>query len=222
MKSLKNSLSLLGLTAALMVPASGAIALVDTEATVRDGTQADTDQDEATAGYVMVKFSSTGSARQAFFQFDLTGQNADLSQAADFSMFLQSARSQEIQVWALDQAYTGFTSGITWNNAQANDTSNNEMLTVGAFTATKIGGTIAVPGTSIGDEVIANLASLTPFVFDDKITFAVTGIDNVSNNSGGLRIERGASELEFAQVPEPSSFALLGLAGFGSMLRRKR
>ena len=222
MRTLKKPFfGLLGLTATLTLSASGAIALVDIEATVRNDANADLDQDEATAGYVMVKYSATNSTRHAYFQFDLTGENADLSEAATFSIFLQSARLQEIQVWALDQPYTAFTAGITWNNAQANDTSNNEMLTTGALTATKIGPTIVVPGTNIGDEVQASLTSLTPFVFDNKITFAITGVDNADNDAGGLRIQRNASELEFTAIPEPSS-ALLGLAGAVLLFARRR
>lgn len=204
--------------------------MVDTEAIVRNDTQADIDQDEAGTGYMMVKFTTGAGARQSYFQFDLTGQNADLSQTATFSMFLQSnGRSQTLQVWALDQAYVGgFTDGITWNNAQANDTTNNDLLTTGALTATTIGSTIVVPGSvSTGDEVNVSSSSLSPFVFDNKITFVVTGVNAGSSaansaNAAGFRAQRNNSELEFAVVPEPSSAALLGLAGFGFILRRRR
>jgi hypothetical protein len=223
-KTSKSGLAtILGLTSALMLSANAAVVMVASEATVRDGGNADTDQDEAGAGYVMTKFSTPGgSIRHSYFQFDLSGQDADLTQAATFSIFLQDTRAQGIQVWALDQAYTGFTSTITWNTAQANDTTNNDMLTVGAFTATKIGGPVVVPGTNVGDEIQTNLTSLSPYVFGDKITFVVTGVDDATNDNGGLRIRRNDSELEFTVVPEPSSTALLGLGGLALILRRRR
>jgi hypothetical protein len=221
-KTSKSGLAtILGLTSALMLSANAAVVMVASEATVRDGDNADTVQTETR--YSMVKFSTPGgSIRHSYFQFDLSGQNADLTQAATFSVFLQAANPQGIQVWALDQAYTGFTSTITWNTAQANDTTNNDMLTVGAFTATKIGGPVVVPGTNVGDEIQTNLTSLSPYVFGDKITLVVTGVEDVSNNSGGLRIRRNDSELAFTVIPEPSSTALLGLGGLALIMRRRR
>ena len=221
----KSHLALWVSAAALMSPASGAIILVDTEAYVRGNTataEADLDQSETGSGYLFIKHHGTTAMRHAYLQFDLSGENADLSQPATFSMFLQSPRFQEIQVWALDQSYNDFSPTITWNTAQANDTSNNDMLTVGTFTATKIGSSIAVPGTNVGDEVAVSLASLAPFVFDNKITFAVTGVENASNDAGGLRVSLGASQLDFVAIPEPSSAALLGLAGCAFLLRRKK
>lgn len=211
-------------TGAAILPTTAAIVTVDTEATIRSNDPA-TDQDEAGADYIMVKNHPTTSARKGYFQFDLTGENADLTQSATFSVFLAQARAHAINVWALDQAYASFTSGIDWSNAQANDTISNEMLTVGALTATQIGTTIVVPGTDVGDEVEVTLDSLAPFVFDNTITFVITGVDDAGNNSGGLRIARSVSEtpaqLEFSVVPEPSSLALLGLGGLALMRRRR-
>lgn len=218
-------------TTAVGLGAQAATVDVAAEATVRSGVHADTDQNEASAGYVFTKFeNATGDfSRKAYYQFDLSGQDADLSKAATFSLTLRAANDHAIKVWALDQAYAGFNAGVTWNTAQANDTATNDMLTAGAFTATQIGDVIAVPGV-VGGVVDVELSSLAPFVFDDKITFAVTGasdagIAGFSNDSGGLRVWRGTSndpaQLTFDVVPEPSSLALIGIGGL-ALLRRRR
>jgi hypothetical protein len=217
---------------AAMLSANAEVVTVDVEATVRSGTNSATDQNEAGAGYQFVKYESTvsNSTRKSYFQFDLTGQDADLTKAATFSVFLQSDRGQALQFWALDQAYAGMASTLTWDTAQANDLGTNDLLTVGALTATKIGDVVEFNG-STGDEISVELASLAPFVFDDKITLVITGAEWTGPNApsatvlnGGMRfqLQGGSSpaQLEFSVVPEPSSLALLGLGGL--LLARRR
>lgn len=210
----------------MMLSANAATVVVDTDAHIRSGSNSAIDQDEDALGYVQVKYdvnasTTDGSGRKAYFQFDLTGQNADLAQGATFTMFLQSSRAHTIQVWALDQAYTGFTDTVTWETAEAHDETGNDMLTTGALTATAVDSPIVLlSGGSANDPVTANLASLAPFVFDNKITLAVTGVADANNNSGGFRALPNVSTLTFEVVPEPSSLALLGLGGL--MLARRR
>jgi hypothetical protein len=218
--------AIIGLSASF---ASAATVLVDTEATIRSGANSSTDQSESS--YIFIKYeapTSSGASRKAYFQFDLTGENADLTQAATFTVTLASSRAQGLQLWALDQAYTGFTSGATWDDAQANETGTNDLLTTGALTATKIGSVVEFNG-STGDDITFNLASLDPHVFGDKITLAISGVNWTGSGkpsstvlSGGMRLQPGNSELEFAVVPEPSTTALLGLGGLALILRRRK
>lgn len=208
-------------------PVVSAMIVVDDEATIRGGTQSAVNQDEAAAGYVFAKYDTNiNNIRKAYFQFDLSGANADLSSGATFSFFLQRDFAQAIYVWVLDQAYPTFDSSVTWDIAQANDTAGNDMLTAGVFTATQIGSVIAVPGAAVGEEVQVNVPLLSGFVFSDLITFAVTGADSagtgVTNNSGGLRIERGTAQLEVSTFPEPAAIYAVASLGLAVACRPRR
>lgn len=204
--------------------ANGAIINVSTEAIIRGGSNSGDDQAESD---IRVKYNPTpfNTARNGYFQFDLSGQNADLSAPATLTFITSDDRAQVVQLWALDQAYPTFASTVSWDTAQAKDTGSNDLLTTGPFTASTIGSPLEVPSGSVGDAVVFNLASLTPYVFSDTATFVLTGVDDTgaaqSNNSGGLRLVLGASQLEFTAVPEPSSLALISLT-YIALFNRKR
>jgi hypothetical protein len=213
--NLMQKLTLAVVMALFMQPAYAGSVSVSTEATVRSGTHADDDQYEADAGYVHVKYHAEGDhSRKAYFQFDLTDKNVDLAKAATFTFYLQAPRAQAIRVWVLDQAYADLTSTVTWNKAQANDTKSNDMLEIGKRSATPIRGVIQVPGRKKGEAVNVKLDALLPYVFDNKITFVITGADDsklpITNDQGGLRIALSTSEtpatLTFEQLkPEPDA-----------------
>ena len=77
-------------------------------------------------------------------KIDLTGQVPNTNGPLYVQDMVGSANGQQsVQVWSLDQDYAGFSSSVTWNTAQANDTSSGSgLLTAGGFTATPINGSL--------------------------------------------------------------------------------
>jgi hypothetical protein len=156
-------------------------------ATLRDGTNADTDLDEAALGYVLVKHHTGGLAAKGYFGFDLTGLNADANAPAQFQ-FVSAANSgaQHLQLWALNQAFPGMGDGLTWNTAQANQLTNNDLLTSGPFTATALG-ELVLPGGA-GTNHFTMSPPWGQFVFSNRLVLALTGVADTTNASAGFRI----------------------------------
>lgn len=156
-------------------------------ATVRNGTNATVDIDEQTPGYILAKYSTTGSAAKSYLQFDLTGMTYDPNSPA--TLRLQkgtSSSSQRIQIWGLNQSYADFSNTVTWNTAQANDTASNGMLTSGPASATLLADLQA----SGGDEIVL-FPPWGQFVLGNKLTLAITtsvAIAGDTNASNGYRV----------------------------------
>lgn len=170
------------------------------EATVRGGDHAQTDQDESGVDYIHVKYSdNVNTSRKAYFHFDLSEAEADLTQPAAFTFALAQRYKQAIQVWVLDQAYEDFDAAMTWETAQANDPNTNGMEIAGRATATRVGA-VVVAEEGTGSTVRIELDALEPYVFDGKVTFVITGVANAKNDAAGLRIERGSAALEISDA----------------------
>lgn len=171
------------------------VAVAAREAAIRGGTSAALDVDEAAAGYLMVKYSSSlNSSRKVYFQFDLPSSGVDLDAPATFAINFAESSEQAVQLWALNAGYPGFNAAITWNNAQANNTSNNGMLSG----ATALGAPVLVdPGTGLIPSTFT-LPRLGDFVFSSRVTLVLTGVDDALNDSQGLRIGRASASLKYA------------------------
>ena len=174
--------------------------LVNTEAFIRGGASADTDQDEAGLGYLMVKYTTPtfDSARKAYFQFNLAGLNVIGSTSAVFTVNFQNTFKQNVQLWALNQAYPNFTASVTWNLAQANDTNSNNLLTSGALTATAVGAVTNLPASGTTPQSFI-LPQIGGYVQGNLLTLALCGVTNqgiYTNDSGGLRILPGSATLQ--------------------------
>ena len=196
-----------------------ATATVQTEAAVRGGAYATQDQDEAAAGYVMVKHSPVTSPdfiRKAYFQFNLTGRYADTNLPATFTVRFLNSYKQRVKLWALKQDYPGFASTVAWNQAQANELSTGELLTNGAFTAKQISGSVVIPITSTTPYSFT-VPKLGDFLSNNRVTFVLTGDDDDTNSSAGLRLARQAATLDFTTLNTTNHFDVYLASGQSNM-----
>ncbi|MFZ9937281.1 MAG: DUF7594 domain-containing protein [Luteolibacter sp.] len=184
--------------AVLAVDAAG-VATVAREANIRGGTYADSDVDEAAAGYLMVKFNAgLDTARKAYFQFDLPPSGVDLDAAATFTIGFTATFAHRVQLWGMNQAVPAFSPAMTWNGAPANDPATNGMLTSGVSSASAIGPDVRIsPGGALTPYAFT-VPRLGDHAFGGKVTLVLSGVDDASNNSGGLRIAPGSATLNYA------------------------
>ena len=184
--------------AVLAVDAPG-VATVAREANIRGGTYADTDVDEAGAGYLIVKFNAgLETARKAYFQFELPPSGVDQDAAATFTIGFTGTFAHRVQLWGMNQTMPDISASMTWNDAPANDPATNGMLTSGVSSAAAIGPDVRIsPGGALTPYGFT-LPRLGDFVFGGKVTLVLSGVDDASNNSGGLRIAPGSATLNYS------------------------
>ena len=176
--------------------------LVATEAFVRGGASAASDQDEVATGYIMVKYNATpfDSSRKAYFQFDVSGLNVSANTSAVFTVGFQASNKQNVQLWALNQAYPGFVTNVTWNTAQANDTASNDLLTGGALNATALGAVTNIPASGTTPQPFT-IPLVANYVRSNWITLAISGVNLSGNDAAGLRMLRTNATLQILVVP---------------------
>lgn len=155
-------------------------------ATIESGTGVDNNIDEVSLGYVSTKYSATGTRRKAYFQFDLSSLSVDATGTASFTVKFVNSFLQNVQLWALNQEYLGFSSAITWNGAQANDTVSNDLLTTGSATAIKIGTPVVVP-SSYPNGHSFSIPNIGNYIKGGKVVLVLTGVDAANNSSSGAR-----------------------------------
>ncbi|MGN6555090.1 MAG: Ig-like domain-containing protein [Verrucomicrobiota bacterium] len=178
------------------------------EANIQGGASAETDVNEVTQGYLMLKYYAApfDSARKVYFQFDLTGLNVQVTNAATFSVTTHTMTfAQRAQLWGLNQSYPGFNSSLTWNLAQANETNSNALLTNGVLHASAIGDSVLISGATSTVRSFT-IPRLGDFLVGNHVTLILSGVEDAGNASGGLRLARNSARLQVATaVPAPNT-----------------
>ena len=176
------------------------------EAAVRDGSNFYLDINEATAGganggYCMVKYNAGGSIAKSYFKFDFTGQNPNTNNGITFNCTsAYASQRQQVQVWALNQAYPGFNSSVlVWSTAQANETNSNYMLTSGAYTATLLTNLPSVDGAAKA-QTIALPAPWGSYLLGNQLVLVLTATNAYTGNTSGFRVKTNSTTLSFQSL----------------------
>ncbi len=158
-------------------------------------------------GYLEVKTGSSlgtaGGVRKSYFKFNVpSGLNTNANLVFSFTLATGS-QNQRVQLWGLNQPYTNFNPAtIAWNNAQANNLGNSNLLTTGPLTATSL---------SISNVITTGAAvsrSLTVeggvngwgrvLQASNTICLALTGVfDSLYNSGSPVRIATNTATLTF-------------------------
>ena len=179
--------------------------LANTEAFVRGGANAATDPDEVATGYIMVKYNSPSldNSRKAYFQFDLTGLNLAANTQAVFTISFLNSYKQNVQLWALNQAFLNFSPVLTWNLAPANETNSNTLLTTGPLIATALDVVTNIPASGTTPQYFA-VPLVANYVLGNRLTLVLSSSPDTGsyvNNASGLRLLRTNATLQVLIVP---------------------
>lgn len=202
---------------------------VNKDAYVQSGSEAD--NNFGTATQLLAKNHSSGSNfdRKSYLGFDTTSFSA-----SDFGWKLtlnvvdsglgdeDGSNTYSFSVYGLDHGGDDSwdQSAITWNNAAGNNTASGNGFGAG----TTLLGSFDITGKGIGSTIMFSSAAFDTFMngVDDQVTLMVAR-DTLSppqyvHAFGASEGQNGAS---LSAVPEPTSFAMFGLALVGFARRRR-
>lgn len=186
------------------------------ESTIRGGSFADADVDEAAAGYLLVKYSNDLSfSRKSYFQFRFPAELADPDAPASLTLRFQNSFSHQVRLWSLAGFDDTLDPAMTWNNAPANSTKDNDMWSIGVPSAARWLDSVRIaPGSGLAPHVL-EIPRLGDVLYGGQVTLVLTGVDDTRNNVSGLRIAPDSVTLDYQPKP-PSSWRLWRLACFGN------
>lgn len=210
---------------------------------IREG-EASTVMEGGTSEHLLVRRdndANNNNVRKAYFQFDLTGLNADLNASATFTTTISSRSANQngnrtFYFYGLDAGYVASggelgtdwdETALTWNNAPANDRVTN-IDTGFTDAASLIYAASGQYNSDVGKVYNINIANLADYVqTDNTITLMISWSDTTQYGFASKEnsIEAYRPTLEFSTViPEVSSFALITALCSGSLIvtRRRR
>ena len=168
-------------------------------------------------GYDKVKYNTGGTCSKTYLKFDFTGQNVNTNYLLKLSFPLNAGNgATHVLLWALNQAYPGFTNGnvspnttaanptLSWAGAQANFTNNsgettyNGMLTSGSPCTATLVGDFTESGTSgsVGSSIPAPWGQ---YLFNNQLVIVMTASNDLPSyvNSSGGRFPMNAINATF-------------------------
>lgn len=177
--------------------------------------------------------AASGSWQKSYILFDasgLTGQT--LTSVSGLTMVYTPASNRSGTFYLITGAGANSwtETGITWNNAPANDTASGIGFSGAGFTATTLGsatGNGSVVPITLSISGAAETALLSALNTGDRmatIAFAhVSSSNTFTVYSSDFNSGASSPYLTYTAVPEPSTFALigLGLAAVACFRRRK-
>lgn len=177
--------------------------------------------------------------RKAYFKFDLTGLNADLSAAATFTPTIsyRSANQNGNRTFYFYGLNAGFTAptgelgtdwdetALTWSNAPGNDRTTNIDTGFDATTTSLIYTASNQYNSDVGKSYTITISELGDYVqADNTVTLMISWTDTTQYGFGSKENSTISYRptLEFTQIPEPSAAALLIGLGASLLVTRRR
>ncbi|MBT63034.1 MAG: hypothetical protein CML13_07460 [Puniceicoccaceae bacterium] len=208
---------------------------------VREG-QSTTVQDGGISEHLYVRKDNSGNndhVRKAYYKFDLTGLNADLSAAATFTPTIsyRSANQNGNRTFYFYGLNAGFTAptgelgtdwdetALTWSNAPGNDRTTNIDTGFDAATTSLLYTASNQYNSDIGKSYTITISELGDYVqADNTVTLMISWTDTTQYGFGSKENSTISYRptLEFSQIPEPNAAALLMGLGASLLITRRR
>jgi len=169
--------------------------------------------------------SATTNERKSYIRFSLSSVTQTIDAASvTFTLPSGTGGARTYTLYGLKDNATGNSwseTGITWNNAPANDTADGGTFTSDALLLSSVAfGAGGVTTVTFTDVAIKNFLNADT---DDLVTFMLYRTNsNATVDTFNSREAASGGPLLSIEVPEPSTLSFAGLGAVGLLARRKR